>query len=250
VTTPSDPPSPGGSGPETLRIKQLELRRREQAKLLVHDLRNPVAAIIGHLDLLRLELGEPLPSGAAAILDDLGVLSQKLLAMVAILLDVEELEEGVLQAEPVTLRLADYVEQRVRPYVGPARARLIDLALQVPPELEVSLDPDLVGRVIDNLLDNAVRYASRRGKVVVSAALDAGVLELRIGNDGPPVPEGDRALIFERYFRIEARRAAARENRGLGLYFCKLAVQAHRGTLEVASTPELPCVFVVRLPQG
>jgi signal transduction histidine kinase len=236
-------------GPETLRLTQLESRRREQAKLLVHDLRNPVAAIIGHLDLLRQELGEPLAPGVGAIFDDLGALSQKLLAMVSVLLDVEELEEGVLRAEPVAVKLTDYADQRVRAHVGQARVRGLELRVDIPADLEVAFDHDLIGRVLDNLLDNAIRYASRRGQVLVAARLDDGVLELRIGNDGPAVPEADRERIFERYFRIEARRAAARENRGLGLYFCKLAVQAHRGTLEVVTTPELPCVFVVRLPQ-
>jgi signal transduction histidine kinase len=231
-----------------VRLEQLEERRRELAKLLVHDLRNPLAAIIGNLDLLRMELGDPGP-GPSSILDDLGQLAEKMLAMVSTLLDVEELEEGVLTAQPRTVRLDEFIAARIKPYRGQAQARGLRLDVDVPP-VDVGFDPDLVGRLIENLLDNAVRYAARRGRVGLTASVDGGVLELRIGNDGPPVPEADRARIFERYFRIEARRAAARENRGLGLYFCKLAVHAHGGTLEIASSPELPCVFIARLPQA
>lgn len=229
------------------RLEVLEARRRDLAKLLVHDLRNPIAAIIGHLDLLRAELGE-IEAGPSAILDDLGTLADKMLSMVGTLLDVEELEEGVLRAEPRQVRLDEFIETRIRPYVAQARARDLRLELRAAP-VDVSFDPDLIGRVIENLLDNAVRYAARRGRVVLEAMVERGTLEVRIGNDGPPVPESDRERIFERYFRLEARRAAARENRGLGLYFCKLAVHAHGGTLEVVQTPDLPCVFVVRLPQ-
>ena len=65
----------------------------------------------------------------------------------------------------------------------------------------------------------------------------------------PAIPEKDREKIFDRYYQIEARRASARENRGLGLYFCRLAAEAHGGSIAVASEPALPTVFQLRLPQ-
>jgi signal transduction histidine kinase len=74
-------------------------------------------------------------------------------------------------------------------------------------------------------------------------------LVIRVGNNGPPVPEAERPRIFGRYYRLEARREGARANRGLGLYFCKLVADAHRGTIEVESRPELPACFVLRVPQ-
>jgi signal transduction histidine kinase len=71
---------------------------------------------------------------------------------------------------------------------------------------------------------------------------------IRVGNDGPPVPVEQRAAIFDRYHRLEARRAGARANRGLGLYFCKLATEAHGGTILVEEIADLPACFTVRLP--
>jgi two-component system CheB/CheR fusion protein len=64
------------------------------------------------------------------------------------------------------------------------------------------------------------------------------------------VPAPERERIFGRYYRLEARRAGARANRGLGLYFCKLAVEAHGGTIAVEETDELPTCFVLRIPQS
>jgi signal transduction histidine kinase len=78
---------------------------------------------------------------------------------------------------------------------------------------------------------------------------DNGTFEIAVGNDGPPVPEAEREKIFGRYFQVEARRAAARANRGLGLYFCKLAAEAHGGTIHVEERGELGAVFVVRIPE-
>ena len=103
--------------------------------------------------------------------------------------------------------------------------------------------------MIENLLDNATRYAPRGGRCAVAVVRDAHGIEIAVGNNGPPVPATDRDTIFGRYFQVEARRAAARANRGLGLYFCKLAVEAHGGTIHVESRGELGAVFVVRIPE-
>jgi len=70
-----------------------------------------------------------------------------------------------------------------------------------------------------------------------------------VKNSGPPVPQAEREQIFGRYFQVERRRASARANRGLGLYFCKLAVEAHGGTIHVEERGDLGAVFVARLPE-
>ncbi len=102
--------------------------------------------------------------------------------------------------------------------------------------------------MIENLLDNATRYAPRGGRCGIAAGRHGEVVEIAIGNSGPPVPVADREQIFGRYFQVERRRASARANRGLGLYFCKLAVEAHGGTIHVEERGDLGAVFVVRLP--
>jgi signal transduction histidine kinase len=99
------------------------------------------------------------------------------------------------------------------------------------------------------MLDNATRYAPRGGRCGISAKRNAdSLVEIAIGNSGPPVPVADREQIFGRYFQVERRRASARANRGLGLYFCKLAVEAHGGTIHVEERGDLGAVFVARLP--
>ncbi|MEJ7600121.1 MAG: ATP-binding protein [Kofleriaceae bacterium] len=110
------------------------------------------------------------------------------------------------------------------------------------------LDRELFARVLENLLDNASRYAPRDGRCVVTVLREGNDLEIAVGNNGPAVPAAERTAIFGRYFQVEARRAAARANRGLGLYFCKLAVEAHGGTIHVEQRGDLGAVFVVRVP--
>jgi signal transduction histidine kinase len=112
----------------------------------------------------------------------------------------------------------------------------------------VNLDRDLFARVLENLLDNSARYAPRGGRCTLHAKSEDGTIEIAVGNNGPPVPAAEREKIFGRYFQVEARRAAARANRGLGLYFCKLAAEAHDGTIHVEERGDLGAVFVVRIP--
>jgi two-component system CheB/CheR fusion protein len=127
--------------------------------------------------------------------------------------------------------------------------RRLSIAVDVAAGLRARLDVELVGRLLENLLDNAIRYAPREGGVAIAAERVDGALELRVGNDGPPIAPAERERIFSRYYRSAAPRAGARTNRGLGLYFCRLAAEAHGGTIEVAERPELAACFVVRLPQ-
>lgn len=224
-------------------------KKRALAQLVVHDLRNPLTAAHGYVQLAK----EELRSGgerAAEYLDDVAALLDKTLGLVATILDVEELEDGMLRARRAPITLRAIVE---RALVGQQRSiewRGVTLDISGVIDEPVALDADMIGRVVENLLDNSLRYAPRGGRVVVQVSWQGDGLELAIGNSGPPVPAAEREAIFGRYYQSEARRASARANRGLGLYFCKLAAAAHGGTIEVESRGELGAVFVVRVPQA
>lgn len=228
--------------------RELREKRRRLAALVVHDLRSPLAAAIGYIGLLREELGEP-TAQASAYLGDVETLLGKALGLVATILDVDELEDGMLQAHLAPVRLVELVERARDGNRAHFEVRQLRCDVDIDPELVVRLDRDLFGRVIENMLDNATRYAPRGGRCGISARPLRGGVELAIGNSGPPVPLADRDQIFGRYFQVERRRASARENRGLGLYFCKLAVEAHGGTIHVEERGDLGAVFVAWLPE-
>ena len=99
-------------------------------------------------------------------------------------------------------------------------------------------------RVIENVVDNSLRHVPVGGRIVMKAEARGDVATITIGNDGPPVPSDMRETIFEKYARGEN---AGRTNLGLGLYFCRLAVEAHGGRMWVSDEP-LPAVFALRAP--
>ena len=229
--------------------KELREKKRVLAALVVHDLRSPLSAVQGYLHLLREEVGPDATKQVLQYLDDANLLVGKALGLVATILDVDELEDGILHAVPQPVKLMELVERARAGNRAHFDVRQLRLDLDVEPEMVVRRDRDLFGRVMENLLDNATRYAPRGGRCAISAKRAEGIVEIAIGNNGPPVPAVDRDAIFGRYFQVERRRASARANRGLGLYFCKLAVEAHGGTIHVEERGDLGAVFVVALPE-
>jgi signal transduction histidine kinase len=241
--TESDPP-------DSESARELREKKRVLAALVVHDLRSPLSAVQGYLALLRDELAsDPVTSKTAlGYLEDCGVLVTKALSLVATILDVDELEDGILHAQRSATKLSELVDRARAGNRAHFEVRQLTLVVDLDHEMTVWVDRELVGRVIENLLDNSTRYAPRGGRCVIAVKRADGKIEIAIGNSGPPVPVADREAIFGRYFQVERRRASARANRGLGLYFCKLAVEAHGGTIHVEERGELGAVFVVRLP--
>jgi K+-sensing histidine kinase KdpD len=221
-------------------------QRKRLVELVVHDLRNPLSALLGNIEHLREELGEGASPAAREGLDDCAALTTRALSLVACILDVEELEKGDLQVERTPVDLAELVAAALARNAPAIRVRALSVDLRIPEGMQASLDGGLFERVLEHLLDNGVRYARRGGRVEVAVTRDASTLEIAIGNDGPPVPASEREAIFGRHYRADERRAKV--HRGLGLYFCRLAIEAHGGTIAVEERPPLGAVFVARLP--
>jgi signal transduction histidine kinase len=230
--------------------RELREKKRVLAALVVHDLRSPLSAVQGYLHLLREELATgPAPSSQSLqYVDDANLLVGKALSLVATILDVDELEDGILRAALSPVKLLELIERARAGNRAHFEVRQLRCDVDCDPEFIVRLDRDLFGRVIENLLDNSTRYAPRGGRCAIAVTRDADGVEIAIGNSGPPVPVADRDAIFGRYFQVERRRASARANRGLGLYFCKLAIEAHHGSIHVEERGDLGAVFVVRIP--
>lgn len=242
------------------RSQDMELRRMNQrmaeaqklkedlAALVVHDLRNPLSALAGNIELLEEEITDP-SAMVRESLADCRELAARALALLAGLLDVAQLEEGLLRVAPIDVAVSEFLPTAARSSSAYFKARKLSLVVEVSPvALHGTFDPDLIARVLENLVANAVRYASGGGRIRLAAWREPGHLLFSVGNDGPPVPAAERGRIFEKFYRIEERRAGARANRGMGLHFCRLAVEAHGGRISVEETADYPTTFYIRLP--
>lgn len=216
---------------------------------MVHDLRNPLSALAGNLALLKEELASvPLQATGTRCLEDSLALCTRALLMVQSIADVDALEQGTITVRPRITPLRPEVDFAVAQARVDVEARQLDVTVDVP-ELSPVVDGRLLARVIQNLYDNAVRYAPRAGRVEVKATIVDKQLVISVGNSGPALTAEEKRAIFDRNYRVAQRQAGARMGRDFGLYFCRLVVEAHKGTLTVEERESLPAVFVVRIPQ-
>lgn len=239
-----------------LRGKELVLRQRntdmleqgrfrdEMSALLIHDLKGPTAVVEMSLELLR----EELPATAGDLdsaLSDACAAMTRIDRIVNNMLDLIRLEANRLVIHRAPTRPADILNAVVECRASFARQHGVRLMVEADDCLQVDADADLLTRVIENVVDNSLRYVPDGGRILLRTESQPDAATILIGNDGPPVPTHLREVIFEKFG--QAGRDRSPRNLGLGLYFCRLAMQAHGGAISVLDEP-LPAVFRLDLP--
>ncbi len=231
-------------------LVRLQRQKDSLIEMIVHDLKNPLASIATNASFLgqASEMDDDVRQCAASI----DRAAENLLRMVHNMLDVFRGDETGLSPVLVRLSLGELLREAVEITRRRAHERQAEVELCLPDEeVVLEADRDLLRRVIENLLDNALRYTPKRGRVRVGLELgDARVL-LFVEDDGPGIPEGDRERVFERYERLdrEADRSAGRRGRGLGLAFVQLVAQAHGGSARACAGKLQGARLEVELPR-
>ena len=228
------------------QLRKVERSRQELIGMLGHDIRNLANSLVAFLQLVRLgqldasrpEFGELLGLSESNVTE--------LLRMVNALLDVYKMEEGKLEADQQLIALDDLVKKSINQLAAEARARGVELECATG-NGKVFVDETLLVRVVTNLLANSVKHTPSGGKAVVEATAPAnGWVTLRVRDTGPGIPAVDAANVFDRFYQTAGGRS--RGGTGLGLAFCKLAVELHGGKIRVANPGEAGAVIELTLP--
>lgn len=231
------------------QLLRLQAFKDEMAALMVHDLKSPLSAIAMNLDVAIGGLPEEGTSDdVRGALDDCRSASARLFRMIANLLDIAKSEDGRLVARLAPVELKSLVAKIAEDHRTEARLRNVHLSWAIEVDGVFEVDADLLGRVVENLLENGMRYTRPGGKLRIVVADLGHMLEIRVANDGTPIPENARAQIFEKYGQAPTP-GAMRLNRGLGLYFCRVAAEAHDGAILLGEEPEMTTCFAVRIPR-
>ena len=225
---------------------ELHRFREEMSALLVHDLKNPLTALLSSIEFATETLTDaPIDPEVRLALDDSRCAGQRILHLLGNLLTVAGAEAGRLKLRRAEVSLASLLADVVAQRRSLARTRGVKIELNVTGDPIALLDPDLVTRALENIVDNALRHTPRGGEIVVAAEGAEGGVAISIGNSGPPIAVDARSLIFEKFGRGPER--AGRMNLGLGLYFCRLVFEAHGGSINVEETERLPTLFRMHL---
>jgi signal transduction histidine kinase len=211
------------------------------AQLVIHDLKNPLAAIRGLVQLVRDELART--GGLETQVEDLGSANaacEHLQRMIADLLVLTRLGARHLRAVRAPSGVDELVRSVARSYEAVAAARGITIEAQTEPVL-ASIDAALVRRMIENLVSNAIRHGGSPGRIRLVARTEGGDLRIAVRNTGPAVPDAVLAMLAQ-------GATVARARRGLGLYLCQLVAHAHGGRIVHVAQPEWDVSFEATLP--
>lgn len=226
-------------------LERLQRQQRELTAFVVHDLKNPLSVVWTTLDWAR----DHAPAGTgdfADALDDAIQASRQLRSMIEDLLVISRLEESAFPLHPEAITLRELIDEVISLYRRVAHERNVDISAPADLDLRVRGDRTLLRRVLENILDNSLRYTPARGRVAIDARGDDDV-RIAVSNSGPPIPMDLRERIFEKFARGDES-TGSRGHAGLGLYFCKQAIEAQGGQIEVVQTAEWPTSFVLHLP--
>jgi two-component system sensor histidine kinase/response regulator len=228
-------------------LLRLQLQKERLTAFVVHDLKNPVNAMDLHAQVLLRDQGLPASARASALA--IRAEARHLNRMILNLLDLAKADEGQLSPKRSQVNLRAVVDDVLAELGVNAQVRKVTLQSSLEAD-RIHADEDLFRRTLTNLVENALRYAPPETAIRVTATRLEDETELRVADSGRGIPPEMRDRIFDPFVQVESgERTVARGGRGLGLTFCKLAVEAHAGRIWVEDGAP-GAVFCVRLPHG
>ena len=233
------------------RLQELERLRDDLTHMIIHDLRTPLTSVIMGMQTLEM-VGKLNPAQQEIMAIAVGG-GRTLLGMINDLLDVEKLESGAMQLNYKMLSGADVIAAAIRQVDSFAKTRNLTLIQQIEPSL-----PDLLGdenkliRTLVNLLGNAIKFTPAGGIVTVAVHFNgqADHLTFSVSDTGEGIPPEAFERIFEKFGQVESREGGRTMSTGLGLTFCRLAVNAHGGHIWVESELGKGSKFSFTIPLG
>jgi two-component system phosphate regulon sensor histidine kinase PhoR len=232
---------------DVTRIKQLESNRQEFVANVSHELRTPLSLIKGYVETL-LDGAKDNPEVQTKFLRIIEKHADRLAFLIEDLLLLSKLDSGQVVINFQKLELAPIIDQVMEDLGAKAEDRRVTLVNEFPKELFARADGDRLQQVLFNLVDNAIKYGSADGRVVVGGGPVASGVEVFVRDDGPGIPAEARDRIFERFYRVDKARSRDQGGTGLGLSIVKHIIQAHGGEVRVESELGHGTAFFFTLP--
>ncbi len=231
---------------------QVNQTRELLNETLVHDLRSPLSAVLGALDVMHEAMTTSMPGHEEMLTQAVQVARRsalRLLGLVESLLDIARLESGALEISTTGVNLRTLATAVANDFMSQSQEDGIILRNEVGEDIPlVNADLNRVQRVLTNLLDNALKFTPAGGQVVLSAdRYGDHMVAMQVSDSGPGVPQEYRTQIFNRFTQIPGLRGRRRGS-GLGLTYCRLAIEAHGGRIWVEPRAGSGSHFVFTLP--
>jgi len=230
-------------------LKELDKAKSTFVSMVAHELRAPLAAIEGYLDVILEGVGGDDPQKMHRILERSRERTRGLLALINDLLAISRMQAGRLAKEKEKLPLGILLKEIAELMKGEALEKKVTIEMAVPDDLPlVQANREDVTRVFTNLLDNAIKYNHHGGRVFLRAGAGDAFVRVEVHDTGIGIPKKDVAHLFDEFYRVKSKETRAITGTGLGLSIAKKIVEGHNGHIEVESRLHQGSTFRVLLP--
>ncbi len=225
----------------------LNAEKSEFLSIAAHDLKNPLTAIMGYGEMMKIIEN---PEKLHGMADQVILASQRMHHLIKNLLDANAIEEGRNVSKIELCDMGPLVTQIVEQNRGPALRKKIRVRLGALENLNVWTDADATLQIMDNLVSNAVKYSPPNSTVHVHLVLEKGSALVLVRDEGPGISDEDQKKLFQKYSRLTARPTGGESSTGLGLSIAKRLAQALGGDILCRSGLGAGTTFTLRLPLG
>jgi signal transduction histidine kinase len=230
---------------ETLKAKnELDAFKESMLNVVVHDLKNPLNTVLGFSEIGDMDESVRTPIRSAGF---------RMLTLVNTLLDVSKLESAALVPVPKLISAVEWVKSAYEQVRHEAENKQLRFLTDVRPDLWIHADEDLCVRILVNLLTNAIKYTRTGGQITVTVGIHPEIknrVKISVRDTGDGIAPDFLPQIFDKYSTSAAKSLGVNRSSGLGLYFCKLAVEAHGGKIGATSKQGHGATFFFDLPMG
>lgn len=231
------------------QVAKTDAARRELIAHVSHDLRTPLASLRGYLETLLMKEKTLSAEDRRTYLEIASKQSEYMNELIEELFELVKLEEVDTRISPEPLQLGELVQDVIQKFKLMAQQKDIMLEGRFTPEARlVHGEVALIERLLDNLLENAIRHTTPNGLITVTVSMDADHARLEVADTGSGISAKDIPHIFERFYRVDKSRNPASGGAGLGLAIAKRIVELHAGHISVHSEVGVGTCFSVELP--
>ena len=231
---------------EKARLQSTLQTRDDLTHMIIHDLRSPLSLVTGYVDVLEQTASDKLNPDEAECVTGAKRGADDMRDMINTLLDVGRLEAGKMPLRFQNHDLAEIARKAANRFTPVLRGRT--LRCEMPPApVTVSCDADVIRRIVENLISNALKFTKSDGSIRVNIERTEANVTISVSDNGEGIPRDQHEYIFEKFGQTNSGRQH-RHSTGLGLAFCRLAVEAHQGKIGVQSEPGKGSTFWFTLP--
>lgn len=234
---------------DVTQLRRFDSMRRDFISNLSHELRTPVSVIRANSETLidgALEDKKQAKIFAKAILHN----SERLSDMVSSLLDLTRIEYGELKLNFQNINLNEFIENFILSISNLAMKKNINIQYKPTHIGDINGDPQAIERILNNLVDNAIKYSNEDSEIIISSSNDSGDhIKVMVEDNGPGISDEDQSYIFGRFYRTASARATDNQGSGLGLAIVKHLVNSLNGEVGIDSVPGKGSVFWFTVPK-